>query len=85
MIDYWVGSVKPQATVLDFGTLVAHELVSHCFDPTHQPTYTVRKNDGSFLAGFDTDVLAAVKYTHEAREGYVILYEDGHPVYCCLS
>lgn len=69
MIDFWTGSVKPQATVLDFGTLVDPEHVPHCFDPSHQPVYTVKKDDGTFLASFDTDVQAAVKYTHEARVG----------------
>lgn len=84
MID-WAVAVKPQATVLDFGTLVDYETVSHCFDATHQPRYTVKKDDGTFLASFGADVETAVRYTHEARQGYVILCEDGWPVYCCLS
>lgn len=85
MIDFWTEVTKPQSTVLDFGTLVDHEMVSHCFDATHQPRYTVKKDDGTFLASFGADVETAVRYTHEARQGYVILCEDGWPVYCCLS
>lgn len=72
-------------TVLDYIPPVDYRNYPHCFDPEHQPVWTVEDMEGNQLADFGTDIVSAVAYCHHSKNGYVTLIENGIPVFDSFS